>query len=202
MLSEEALGELPGFRKVATLFEAGMHPVNGDGGVLDAVASLRIVADYLAGAAVAALVYLVENGGEVFGDADAVLVHQADDGLLVEERLEELQEEAARVEAESPADDVIREVVGRLGRSRGNLALLWRRLLLRRPLPAPVRLPEFRMLFEVVGRRLVVGAGGLVVAAAYSGIKDFAGIIDVGTEAVRPVAGRAGQTGRLALVRC
>ena len=30
----------------------------------------------------------------------------------------------------------------------------------------------------------------------------LAGIIDVGTEAVRPVAGRAGQTGRLALVRC
>ena len=60
----------------------------------------------------------------------------------------------------------------------------------------------FRMLFEVVGRGLVVGAGGLVVAVANGGIKDVAGIIDVGTEAVWPVAGRAGQTGRLALVRC
>lgn len=87
----------------------------------------------------AALVYLVEDGGEVFGDADAVLAYQTDDGLFVEERLEELQEEAARVEAESPADDIIRKVVRGLGRSWGNLALLWRRLLLRRPLPAPVR---------------------------------------------------------------
>ena len=69
-------------------------------------------------------------------------------------------------------------------------------------MPAPVRLPEFRMLFEVVGRRLVIGAGGLVVASANGGVEDIAGIIDVGTEAVRPVAGRAGQTGRLALVRC
>ena len=58
------------------------------------------------------------------------------------------------------------------------------------------------MLFEVVGRRLVVGAGGLVVASTDGWIEDVAGIIDVGTEAVRPVAGRAGQTGRLALVRC
>ena len=98
MLAEEALGELPGFRKVATLFEAGMHPVHGDGGILESVASLGIVADNLPCAAVSALVYLVENGGEVFGDADAVLVHQADDGLLVEECLEELQEEAARIQ--------------------------------------------------------------------------------------------------------
>ena len=120
MLAEEALGELPGFRKVATLFEAGMHPVHGDGGILDSVASLGIVADNLAGAAVAALVYLVEDGGEVFGDADAVLAYQTDDGLFVEERLEELQEEAARVEAESPADDVIpaEEVAGTAPRGR------------------------------------------------------------------------------------
>lgn len=85
---------------MATLFEASMHPVHGDRSILDAVASLGIVANNLAGAAVTALVYLVKDGGEVFGDADAVLVHQADDGLFVEERLEELQEEAARVEAE------------------------------------------------------------------------------------------------------
>jgi len=179
-----------------------MHPVHGDRGILNAVASLRIVADNLTGAAVATLVYLVEDGGEVFGDADAVLVHQTDDGLFVEERLEELEEEASRVEAESPADDVVRKVIGGLGRGRCNLALLWRRLQLRRPLPAPVRLPEFRVLFEVVGRGLVVGAGGLVVASADGGIKDVAGVIDVGTEAVGPVTVGASQSGCLALVRC
>ena len=58
------------------------------------------------------------------------------------------------------------------------------------------------MLTEVVGQGLVIGAGGLVVASTDGGIKDVAGIIDVRTEAVWPVAGRADQTGRLALVRC
>jgi len=45
------------------------------------------------------------------------------------------------------------------------------------------------MLPEVVGRGLVIGAAGFVVTAAYGGVEDVVGVIDIGREAVRAFAG-------------
>ncbi len=63
VLSEEALGDVPALRQEAFLLKSGVDPVDGDAGVFDSVASLRVVLDDLAGADAPLEVYLVEDDG-------------------------------------------------------------------------------------------------------------------------------------------
>ena len=204
MLSEEALVEGPALSQVSTLLQAGMHPVHGDTGtvVLDAVACLRIVADDLASADAALRVNLVEDGVLGLGDAEPVELHQALDGLFRKEGLQEGDEVGFRVEADGLLDE--------LDGKHGNFLLgrrCWRHLANGFFEPVRSTAPVFRpgphlgMLFEEVGRGLMVGTGGLVVAAANGGIEDVSGIIDVGAEAEGSAAVGARETRALTPVR-
>jgi len=52
-----------------------------------------------------------------------------------------------------------------------------------------------RVLPEVFGRGLVIGAAGFVVAAAYSGVEDVVIVIHVGREAVRALTAGTSEPG-------
>ena len=192
MLPEEALPHGPVFRKEALLLEAGVHPVHGDGGILDAVAGLGVVLDDLAGAGAALQVCLIEDGGTVPGDAQAVFPDEGLDGGSVEDAVEESEEVAAGPEADGPGDDVLGEKVHPgclrvpfLLQPGGGLA------------PVLTLGPRFGMELEVLRRGEVVAAGGFVVAAAYCFVYEAVVVIDVGREAVRAFTLRTAEAGGL-----
>ena len=85
VLSEEALPDRPALRQEAFLFEAGVYPVNGDAGIFDAMAGLRVVLDDLAGADATFPVNLVKDSSAVLGDSQSVAVHEHLDGVGVED---------------------------------------------------------------------------------------------------------------------
>ncbi len=183
VLSEKALGDVPVFRQEAFLLEAGVNPVHGDAGVFDAVAGFRIVLDDLAGADASLQVYLVEDGGAVPGDSQAVAIHEHSDGIGVKDAVEEGEEVADGIEADGPANEVFREEV----RGRWNAVPFFAE-------PGGCLPPVFilrtglRMLLEVLRRSEVVAAAGLVVASAYGLVNEVVGVIDIGREAVGPFA--------------
>ena len=72
------------------------------------MASLRVVADDLAGTNAALRVNLVEDSVLGLGDAQPVGLHQALDGLFREEGLQEGDEVGFRVEADGLSDQVFR----------------------------------------------------------------------------------------------
>ena len=110
VLTEEALPDRPALWQEAFLLEAGVYPVNGDSGAFNAMAGLRVVLDDLAGADAAFPVDLVEDGGTVLGDAQAVAVHEHLDGVGVEDAVEECEEVADGIQADGLGDEVFREI--------------------------------------------------------------------------------------------
>ena len=75
------------------------------------MAGLRVVLDDLAGADAAFTVDLVEDGSAVFGDTQAVAVHEHLDGVGVNDAVEEREEVADWVQADGLRHDVFREEV-------------------------------------------------------------------------------------------
>ena len=165
------------------LLKAGVNPVHGNAGVFDAVAGDGVVLDDLAGADAALEVYLVEDGGAVPGDSQAVAVYEHLDGVGVKDAVEEGEEVTDGMEADGPGNEVFREEV----RGRWNAVPFFAE-------PGGCLPPVFilrtglRMLLEVLRRREVVAAAGLVVASAYGLVNEVVGIIDIGRETVGPFA--------------
>ena len=183
VLSEEALADVPALRQEALLLKAGVDPVYRDAGVFDAVTGLGVVLDDLAGADAALEVYLVEDGGAVPGDSQAVAVHEHPDGIGVKDAVEEGEEVTDGIEADGPLHEVFREEV----RWRWNAVPFFAK-------PGGCLPPVFilrtglRMLLEVLRRREVVATAGLVVAPAYDLVYEVVGVIDIGRETVGPFA--------------
>lgn len=183
VLSEEALADVPALRQEAFLLKAGVDPVHGDAGVFDAVAGDGVVLDDLAGADAALQVYLVEDGGSVPGDSQAVAVHEHPDGIGVKDAVEEGEEVTDGMEADGPGHEVFREKV----RGRWNTVPFFAE-------PGGCLPPVFilrtglRMLLEVLRGSEVVAAAGLVVASAYGLVNEVVGVIDIGRETVGPFA--------------
>ena len=183
VLSEEALGDVPVFRQEAFLLKSGVYPVNGDAGVFDAVSGDGVVLDDLAGADAALEVYLVEDGGVVPGDSQAVAVHEHLDGIGVKDAVEEGEEVTDGIEADGPLDEVFREEV----HGRWNAVPFFAEPGRCLP-PVFILRTGLRMLLEVMRGSEVVAAAGLVVASAYGLVNEAVGIIDIGREAVGPFA--------------
>ena len=183
VLSEEALADVPALRQEALLLKAGVDPVYRDAGVFDAVAGLGVILDDLAGADAAQEVYLVEDGGAVPGDSQAVAVHEHLDGIGVKDAVEKGEEVTDGIQADGPLHEVFREEV----RGRWNAVPFFAE-------PGGCLPPVFtlrtslRMLLEVLGRGEMVAAGRLVVTAAYGLVYEVVGVIDIGRETVGPFA--------------
>ena len=179
MFSEEALPDRPALRQEAFLLEAGVCPVNGDSGIFDAMAGDWVVA----GADASLQVYLVEDGGAVPGDSQAVAVYEHPDGVGVKDAVEEGEEVADGIQADGPLDEVFREEV----RGRWNAVPFFAE-----PSgclsPVIILRTGLRMLLEVLRGSEVVAAAGLVVASAYGLVNEVVGIIDIGRETVGPFA--------------
>lgn len=197
VLSEEALGDVPVLRQEALLLEAGVDPVHGDAGVFDAVAGDGVVLDDLTGADAALQVYLVEDGGAVPGDSQAVAIYEHPDGIGVKDAVEEGEEVTDWMEADSPCHEVFREEV----RGRWNAVPFFAK-------PGGCLPPVFilrtglRMLLEVLRRREVVATAGLVVASAYGLVYEVVGVIDIGCETVGPFALGTAESGGFPGVFC
>jgi len=200
VFAEEALGERPFLRKLAGVFEEGMHP--GDAAfavfVLDAVAGLRVVFHDFAGADASFRVNLVEDDGTVASDTDAVFVDKAfeDDG--VKEGGEETGEVGRAVRPEGLGHDVLGERVHFVHRVDGWTG--WTTVDgFIQPVGglAPVLGigPGFRMVLEVLAGGVVVVAAGFVVASAYVVGQGVALAVDVEGEAAFAAAIGAGVAG-------
>lgn len=200
VFAEEALRQRPFLRKLAGVFEEGMHPGDAAFGVLvlDAVAGLRVVFHDLAGADAALNVNLVEDNGMVAGDTDAVFVDEAfqDDGI--EDGGKEAGEVRRAVRPEGLGHDVLGERVHFVHRVDG-----WTGWTMVDGFVEPVRGlapvlgigPGFRMVLEVLAGGVVVVAAGFVVASAYVVGQGLALAVDVEGEAAFAAAARAGVAG-------
>ena len=174
-----------------------MHPGDGRGGgwVFDAVAGEGVVFHYLACAAAALGVYLVEDYGSAPGDSEPVFIDGAGDVDFWGYGAEELQEVAAGLEADGAADDALGDGTeggggldgrepgrdgpgfGCDGSPGGELA----------PGLAPV---------PFAWRVEAVAAGGFVVAAAvFFYVGGLILVVNIGSEAVFAAAGGAGEAG-------
>ena len=188
MFAEEALRQRPFLRKLAGVFEEGMHPGNAAFGVLvlDAVAGLRVVFHDLAGADAALGVNLVEDDGAFAGDADAVFLDEGGDRYRVEEGTEEGDEVGVNRRADGPGDDVV-----------GDGVHPFTLVHLVHPVYGSVRVDRrgvFGMVAEVFPGRVVVAAGGFVVAAADVVGQGLIILIDIEREAAFPAATGASMT--------
>ena len=200
VFAEEALRQRPFLRKLAGVFEEGMHPGDAAFGVLvlDAVAGLRVVFHDLAGADAALNVNLVEDNGTVAGDTDAVFVDEAfqDDGI--EDGGKEAGEVRRTVRPEGLGDDVFRERVHCVHRVDG-----WTGWTLVDGFIQPFRGlapvfgigPGFRVILEVLAGGVVVVTAGFVVASTYVVGQGLALAVDVEGEAAFAAAARAGVAG-------
>ena len=197
MLSEETLADVPVFRQEALLLETGVDPIHRDADVFDAMAGDGVVLDDLAGADAALEVYLVEDGGAVPGDSQAVAVHEHPDGIVVKDAVEKGEEVTDGIQADGPLHEVFREEV----RGRWNAVPFFAEP--GRCLPPVFTLRTgLRMLLEVLGRGEMVAAGRLVVTAAYGLVYEVVGVIDIGRETVGPFALGTAESGGFPGVFC
>lgn len=197
VFAKEALGELPFLGKLAGVFHQGVYPGDSAFGVLvlDAVAGLGVVFHHLAGAYAALDVNLVEDDGSVTGDAEAVFIDQAFEDNGVKEGGEEAGEVAMDGRAQALCHDLGRYGVHLVHLSTGVYG--WTGVdaalePLRGFAPVFARRTGLRMVPEVFPGRVVVVAGGFVVASANGLVQEFSFGIDVAGEGVLCAAVWAG----------
>ena len=186
VLAEEALGQRPFLRELAGVFEEGVYPGDAAFGVLvlDAVAGVGVVFHDFAGAASALNVYLVEDNGTVAGDTDAVFLDEGGNGDGVEEGAEEGAEIGVKGGADAPGNDV-----------GGDGVHPFTLVHLVHPVHGSVRVDrrgEPGMVVEVFPGRVVVAAGGFMVAAADVVGQGLIILIDIEREAAFSAATGAG----------
>lgn len=197
VLAEEALRERPFLRKLAGVFEEGVHPGDAAFGVLvlDAVAGLGVVFHDFASTDAALDVNLVEDDGTIAGDSDAVFVDEAfqDDG--VKNGGEELREVRRAVWSQGLGHDVFGKRVHFVHWVDG-----WTGWTTVDGFIEPVGglAPVFgvwfgvRVILEVLAWGVVVAATGFVVASAYSVVQRLIVGVNIEREAALAAAGRAG----------
>ena len=197
VFAEEALAELPFLGKLAGVFHQGVYPGDAAFGVLvlDPVAGLGVVFHHLAGAYAALDVNLVEDDGTVTGDAEAVFIDQAFENDGVEDGGEEAGEVAMDGGAQALCHDLGRYGVHLVHLSTGvygwtgvdaALEPLWGLA------PVFARRTGLRVVPEVFPGRVVVVAGGFVVASANGLVQEFSFGVDVAGEGVLCAAVGAG----------
>ena len=194
VLSEQALGQRPILWQLMQCFKSAVHPhCRRNGAVLDAVAGLGIVGDYLPGAAPVPDVELVENGISVLCRPDTIFLHERLCCLLAEQSGKKGDKSVLWREKQRFPDNFHREQTQSFLRflaapdgsfpgfgQGGNLSAL------------PIRL---------VRRIEIVAATLLVVATAVAfHIHWDVVFVHVGREAVWPSAARAGEPAASALI--
>ena len=197
VFAEEALAELPILGKLAGVFHQGVHPGDAAFGVLvfDAVAGFGVVLHHFAGAYAALGVDLVEDDGTVTCDAEAVFIDQA----FEDDRVEEGGEEAGEVAMDGGTQGLCHDL-GRYGVHLVHLSTGvygWTGVdaalePLRGLAPVFGVWPGLRMVPEVFPGRVVVVAGGFVVASANGLVQEFSFGVDVAGEGVLCAAVGAG----------
>ena len=216
VLTEQALCQRPFLRKLAGVFEEGMHPGDAAFGVLvlDAVAGLGIVFHDLAGAASALDVNLVEDDGFLTRDPDAVFLDEGGNRYRVKKGAEKGDEIGVEGGADAPGNNVVRDGVHFVHRVDG-----WTGWTLVDRLRFPVgpgmtgdfsaalemtiivlARPGFRVVLEVLAGGVVVAAAGLVVASANGLVERIAVVVDVEGEAALPATAGASVTGGRACI--
>lgn len=193
VFSEEALGELPVFWKLAPGFQDGVYSGDSGWGVraFDPMSGDGVVFHYLAGPASVFCVNLVVDDAAVFCDSEFVFVDEAFEDEGVYDGAEALCECAVDCRAYGLFD---------YGWWYG--AEWWLMLWLCFSLglvcrDSPVACGGFGVgvVLEVVGWAVLVSAGGFVVAASYVVGYGVAVFVDVEREASFAAAGRAGVPG-------
>ena len=189
VLAEQALRELPVGRELTGLLHQGVNPGDtaGLGFILDAVAGLGIVFHDLPGTASAADVQLEEDDVFLGGDTQLVFVDKVLNNDGIEDGEEEGDEIRVEAGADAAEDDVRRDEAGGHGKCLG--ALLFQPIdFLVAPVGAWFALG---MIPKEFPGRVVVVAGGVVVAFSDGGVQRLSLLVDVEREAVCLPAGRA-----------
>ena len=207
MFAKETLTNRPALRQHSGFLQAGVCPINRNPDVFHAVAVGRIVLHNLSGTHSALGVDLVENDGAVFGHAKAVIGPQALDSGCIEDCLKKFLKRRFWHVSERFGDNLRRQFTNGLARHRAHFIRTYG-VARSRDAPGSIVLQPvwgmppvltlgtgLRVLPEVFGRGLVIGAAGLMVASAYGGVKDIVIIVHVGREAVRALAAGASEPG-------
>ncbi len=188
MLSEEALRELPVFRKAVGVLHQGMNPGDPAGAFLifDVVASLGVVLHNLPGPAAAVDIELEEDDVLLAGHAQLVVVDEALNDNGVKHSAKEGDEVGIPVRSDALEDDVWRDEAGGHGKRLGPLLFGLQPIDF---LVAPVGAWFlFRMEFVEFPRGQMVAAGSCVVADSAGGVYLLAVVIKIAGEAVVPLA--------------